>query len=115
MPRAVILRFSTTPRAGKGAFGSGAGSGVTMADNVICIGATVAGPDVSNTCYIGNIRDVTKQNADAIPVVIDSADQLGTASSSRRFKKEINPMDKASEAILLTPVTFTIRATTQTR
>jgi hypothetical protein len=45
--------------------------------------------------------------ADAIPVVIDSDDQLGTASSSRRFKKEIKPMDSASEAILrLKPVTF---------
>ena len=33
--------------------------------------------------------------------------KLGTVSSSRRFKKEIKPMDKASEAILaLKPVTF---------
>jgi uncharacterized coiled-coil protein SlyX len=40
-------------------------------------------------------------------VLIDSAGQLGTASSSRRFKKEIKPMDKVSEAILaLKPVTF---------
>jgi trimeric autotransporter adhesin len=40
-------------------------------------------------------------------VVIDSAGQLGTASSSTRFKKEIKPMDNASEAILaLKPVTF---------
>jgi hypothetical protein len=44
---------------------------------------------------------------DAIPVVIASNGQLGTQSSSRRFKKEIRPMDKASEAILaLKPVTF---------
>jgi hypothetical protein len=36
-----------------------------------------------------------------------TAGQLGTMSSSRRFKKEIKPMDKASEAILaLKPVTF---------
>ena len=48
-----------------------------------------------------------RQNANAIPVLIDSAGQLGTASSSNRFKKEIKPMDKASEAILgLKPVTF---------
>jgi hypothetical protein len=40
-------------------------------------------------------------------VLIDSAGQLGTISSSRRFKKEIQSMDKASEAILaLKPVTF---------
>jgi len=45
--------------------------------------------------------------ANAVDVVIDSAGQLGTASSSRRFKKEIKPMDKASESILaLKPVTF---------
>ncbi|PYJ26096.1 MAG: hypothetical protein DME91_00430 [Verrucomicrobia bacterium] len=40
-------------------------------------------------------------------MVIDSAGQLGTVSSSRRFKNEIKPMDKASEAIpALKPVTF---------
>ncbi len=62
---------------------------------------------MSNTCFIGNIRDVTTQNADTIPVVIDSVGQLGTMSSSRRFKKEIKPMDKTSEAVLaLKPVTF---------
>jgi hypothetical protein len=32
--------------------------------------------------------------------MIDSVGQLGTLSSSKRFKKEIQPMDKASEAIL---------------
>jgi hypothetical protein len=57
--------------------------------------------------FIAGIRDVTTGNADAIPVLIDSNGQLGTASSSRRFKKEIQPMDKASESILaLKPVTF---------
>ena len=50
---------------------------------------------------------MTTGQADAIPVVIDSTGQLGTASSSRRFKREIKPMDKASEAVLtLRPVTF---------
>jgi hypothetical protein len=62
---------------------------------------------VSDSCFIGNIRGVTTANADAISVVIDSAGQLGTLSSSRRFKKEIKPMAKTSEAILaLKPVTF---------
>ena len=57
--------------------------------------------------FIAGIRGVTTDNDDAIPVVIDSAGQLGTASSSARFKTEIKPMDKASEAILaLKPVTF---------
>jgi predicted ribosome quality control (RQC) complex YloA/Tae2 family protein len=40
-------------------------------------------------------------------VYIDTAGQLGTAISSRRFKTDIKAMDKASEAILaLKPVTF---------
>jgi hypothetical protein len=89
------------------ALGVGAGGSVTTAENVICIGATVGGANVSNRCYIGNIRSATTGNNNAIPVLIDSAGQLGTISSSRRFKKEIKPMDKASEAILaLKPVTF---------
>ena len=40
-------------------------------------------------------------------VIIDNDGQLGTMVSSRRFKKDIKPMDQASEAILkLKPVTF---------
>ena len=87
------------------AIGTDAGELIGSSNNVIAIGSP--GDDVDNTCFIGNIRDVTTQNADAIAVVIDSAGQLGTMSSSRRYKKEIKPMDKASEAILaLKPVTF---------
>jgi uncharacterized coiled-coil protein SlyX len=43
------------------------------------------------------------------PLYINSSGQLGTQApaSSRRFKKEIKPMDQTSEAILgLKPVTF---------
>ncbi len=87
------------------ALGSNAGSNVTTADGVICIGHP--GADLSNSCFIANIRGVQTGNADAIPVLIDSAGQFGTASSSARFKKEIKPMNTASEAILaLNPVTF---------
>ena len=96
---------NNTTGIGNTALGFGAGNLVTTADHVIAIGA--AGGNVSNTCYIGNIRGVTTVNADAIPVLIDSAGQLGTMSSSRRFKKEVKAMDKASEAILaFKPVTF---------
>ena len=64
-------------------------------------------PPVQTRAFIAGIRGVTTANADALPVLIDSAGQLGTASSSHRFKKEIKPMDQASEAILaLKPVTF---------
>ena len=62
---------------------------------------------MNNTCFIANIFGVTTGIADAINVVVDSNGQLGTMSSSRRFKNEIEPMGKASEAILaLKPVTF---------
>jgi hypothetical protein len=87
------------------ALGIGAGGGVTTANQVIAIGATGANVDFS--CFIGHIRGVTTANADAVPVLIDSDGQLGTVSSSRRFKSEIRAMDNASKAILaLKPVTF---------
>jgi hypothetical protein len=96
--------FSST-NTGNTALGTSAGAFVTDASNVICIGSL--GANVSDSCFISNIRDVTTQNADAIAVVIDSAGQLGTISSSARFKKEIKAMNKASEAVLaLKPVTF---------
>jgi hypothetical protein len=86
------------------AIGVGAGTGVETASNVICIGHP--GQNLSNRCYIGNIREAFV-SGDAVPVLIDSTGQLGTAVSSRRFKKEIKPMDKASEAVLaLKPVAF---------
>jgi hypothetical protein len=97
---------------GNTALGASAGLGVTTANNVIVIGT--GGSNVTGSCFIGNIRGVTTAVADAIPVVIDSAHQLGTQSSSRRFKKEIKPMDKASEAILaLKPVTFHYKSDTK--
>ncbi len=94
-----------TTGSGNIAVGFQAGAFVGSSGNVIAIGSP--GDDVDNSCFIGNIRDVQTQNADAIAVVIDSAGQLGTASSSARFKKEIKPMDNASQAILaLKPATF---------
>jgi hypothetical protein len=89
------------------ALGDNAGTGVTTANDVICIGHAVTGVNVNGTCFIGNIRGVTTQNANALPVVIDGAGQLGTVASSERFKKDIAIMGQASEGILsLRPVTF---------
>ena len=82
-----------------------AGLFVTTASNTICIGGS--GINVSGTCQIGHIRGVQTVNNDALNVVVDSAGQLGTVSSSGRFKKDVKPMDQASEAVLaLKPVTF---------
>jgi Chaperone of endosialidase len=86
------------------ALGVSAGGAVSTAHDVICIGHP--GADVSNSCFVGHIRNVTTVNT-AIPVVIATDGQLGTMSSSKRFKKETKPMDNASEAILaLKPVSF---------
>jgi hypothetical protein len=90
---------------GNTALGFLAGTGVTTATNVIAIGAS--GFNVSNTTWIGNIYGTTTVSATTLPVVVSDGGQLGTAPSSRRFKKEIKPMEQASEAILaLEPVTF---------
>jgi hypothetical protein len=53
------------------------------------------------------IAGVSGTGISGTPVKINAAGQLGTTPSSLRFKDEIKPMDKASEAILaLKPVTF---------
>ena len=99
-----------------GAFaGSNLGTVHGHGDNNIYIGSRGAG-DESNTIRIGSpgthtatfiagISGVTV--AGGVGVVIDNNGQLGTISSSERFKDAIKPMGKVSEAILaLKPVTF---------
>src|SRR6266487_1336000 len=104
--------FKNTTGDSNTALGISAGSGVTTGTNVICIGSD--GANVNNSCFIGNIHGVTTAINDAIPVVIDSAGQLGTMSSSYRFKKDIATMEKSSEAVLsLRPVTFHYRTDTK--
>jgi uncharacterized coiled-coil protein SlyX len=99
------------------AIGGFAGHALTTGNQNIVIGNPNAVAGESNTIRIGGnsqtrafiagIRGVATGNNDAVNVVIDSDGQLGTVSSSRRFKKEIKPMETASEAILaLNPVTF---------
>jgi Chaperone of endosialidase len=90
------------------ALGSGAGSNVTTADGVICIGA--AGANVSNRCFIGNIYSTVQPivGTDPDSVTINSNGRLGRGNvSSRRYKHDIQPMDKASEVLYaLEPVSF---------
>ena len=79
------------------AIGYNSGALVGSSNNVIAIGSP--GDDVDNSCFIGNIRDIQTENADAIAVVVDSAGQLGTVSLLAAIQEEIKAMDKASEAI----------------
>jgi hypothetical protein len=103
------------------AIGTLAGANLTTGNSNLVIGNLLGGvAGEANTMRIGlsqfrtfisGIRGVTTGNANAVPVVIDSDGQLGTMSSSRRFKHEIKPMDTASQAILsLKPVTFNYKS-----
>jgi hypothetical protein len=59
----------------------------------------------SNACYIASIFGQT--SATGLPVLVGSDNKLGTTTSSQRFKENIKPMAKTSEAIFaLKPVTF---------
>jgi trimeric autotransporter adhesin len=96
------------------AVGSAAGSFVTSGNFNIEIGS-VGGTD-SNTIRLGTVGQQTSAYiagiygvtvAGGIGVIVDSSGHLGTSTSSARYKDNIQPMDKASEAILsLQPVTF---------
>jgi hypothetical protein len=96
------------------ALGVNAGSILTAGDNNIYIGN--AGVDAeSNTIRIGTVGTHTKTfiagirgaTVSGIGVVVNANGRLGVNPSSQRFKDEIKPMDKVSEAILaLKPVTF---------
>jgi len=93
------------------ALGADAGSAVTTASNVICIGR-IAGENTDNSCFIDNIYSNIQPVIDTDPdyVTITSSGRLGRSNlngSSRRFKHDIQPMDKASEVIFaLKPVSF---------
>src|SRR5437667_2187717 len=97
------------------AVGDEAGTGLgASVNNCIAINVPGAGPfaTLDNTCFIGSIfdqpvSDVGTQEA----VFVDQFNVVGISASSRRFKHDIQPMDKASEAILaLKPVTFKYNA-----
>jgi hypothetical protein len=111
----VAALGNNTEGSGNIALGVSAGSSVTTGSNNIHIGHpgdasgdsdTIRIGQTQTRTFIGGIFGQTTSGA-AIPVVIDEAAQLGTQSSSRRFKTDIQPMDRGSESILaLKPVRF---------
>ena len=87
----------------------------TGSNNIVIGGGVLGAAGDGNTIRIGNgdmaatfIAGIVGATiAGGTPVYIDSAGKLGTITSSKRFKEDIKPMDKASEALLaLKPVTF---------
>jgi len=96
------------------ALGIGACAAVTTASNVTCIGASTYGENVNGTAWIGNVYGVTTQSGTTAPVIVSDNGQLGTVASSKRFKKDVANMGKASEAIMsLRPVTFHYKTDTK--
>jgi hypothetical protein len=90
------------------ALGGSAGGAVSNADNVIAI--CTLGQNVSNSCFIGQIYTNIQPQVGTDPdlITINSNGRLDRANvSSRRYKHDIQPMHKASEAIYeLKPVRF---------
>lgn len=82
--------------------------GVAGDNNTMRIGTgTGTGTQQLNKTFIHGIRGITTVNNDAIAVLIDSAGQLGTVSSSVRYKENIEDMGDFSSLLLkLRPVTF---------
>jgi hypothetical protein len=75
--------------------------GVSIESNTIRIGD----PANQLSAYMAGIYGVT--SASGVPVFINSDGQLGTQTSSRRYKEEIREMGDATEALMkLRPVTF---------
>lgn len=86
-------------------------SGVVGRSHEIRIGSTGGGDGQQSKCWIAAIRGVTTDVADAIPVLIDSTGQLGTVSSSERYKDDIEDMGPESDMVMaLRPVTFTYKS-----
>ena len=108
--------FNNTSGCNNVAIGRLAGSNLDTGNNNIDIGYNVVGvAGEGNTVRIGNnditdtyIRGISGATASGgAAVFVNGNGKLGTMTSSARFKDEIKPMDKASEAILaLKPVTF---------
>ena len=96
------------------ALGKSAGATLTTGANNIDIGALGAAGEsnkirigkqgMQNGTFIAGISGVAVMGSQ---VLVNASGKLGVAACSARFKKEIKPMDKSSEAILaLKPVTF---------
>ena len=73
--------------------------------NTIRIGQQGSGNLEQNTAYIAGIYGAT--SAGGIPVYINSSGQLGTMTSSLRFKEQVHNMGDSTNGLMkLRPVTF---------
>jgi hypothetical protein len=99
------------------ALGRLAGFNITNGTNNIHIGNTAPGNE-SNTIRIGNTQTATflagingATASGGVQVFVDAGGQLGTLTSSKRFKEDVRDMGEASGGLLLLrPVTFHYKA-----
>ena len=101
---------NNTSGTGNVALGGNAGSNATTGDHNVYIGQGVAGvAGESDHTYIRNINTTTVPavgTGDFVTVDLTTG-LMGHALSSGRYKEEVKPMDKASQALYrLKPVTF---------
>ena len=98
--------------------GAGAGLNLTTGNNNICIGnfglagesGTIRIGTAQTATFVAGVNGVTTGGT-GTPVLIDANGQLGTVSSSARFKDAIQDMGEATEGLLkLRPVTFRYKA-----
>ena len=103
------------------ALGYDAGNNITTGINNIIIGNNGSSSDSSvirigasqTTCYIAGIYGVTVSGG--TQVYIDSAGQLGTVTSSRRYKENITPVINHDKLMQLEPVQFTYKVDNEKR
>jgi hypothetical protein len=97
------------------ALGSRAGVGTTIGSNNIAIGSSgpaaesnairIGTPGWQTSTYVAGINGVTASRG--VPVFINANGQLGTITSSRRFKNAIKDMGPVTDRLMkLRPVTF---------
>jgi uncharacterized coiled-coil protein SlyX len=107
----ALLQSTGTNNSGGGntAIGRAAGASIISGGGNVCIGAFVSAAAGENDhTYIRNINTTSVSGGGTDSVTVDlTTGLLGHATSSRRYKEDIKPMDKASEALYrLNPVTY---------
>jgi hypothetical protein len=118
-PGAMVLTVNGTERLVLGSTGTLMTGNLLFGGSNIYVGNNGGAPTETQTTRIGQsqtrafvagIRGVTTGVPNGIPVVVDSNGQLGTISSSGRYKFDIHDMDDTSALLRLRPVTFRYNA-----
>jgi hypothetical protein len=105
-------------------FGIGSSYTTSKSNNII-IGSTVSGTVgksnkiriefIQDAAFIVGICGITTTNVDAIPVLIESAGQLGTVSSFIKYKENVVDITEEESGVLdfLRPVFFNYKGQTK--